>query len=186
MNNKDYKLLFLSLFLMKVCSAQISDTAFDNALKREIAAISTLSSSAQSKTYSVGGYNLLSIPLKKCTDSSVFFVKGNLYAIALEVRILGERTSAGMVISSIDFFHNKYMLDLPDSVFTGLKDINFCLVNSTGKNPGSSDCKAFYSADKRRVYIYMLNGKGASRYEVIWVIKDSKYHSRIINPVPEV
>ncbi|WP_315823560.1 hypothetical protein [Paraflavitalea speifideaquila] len=42
----------------------------------------------------------------------------------------------------------------------------------TAKNkPVAVDCKAFRSADKQRVYIYMVNGEGRDRYEVTWVIQ---------------
>ncbi len=39
----------------------------------------------------------------------------------------------------------------------------------------------YQSADKRRVYIYMLNRDDLGSYEVTWVIQDKKYLRRIVD-----
>ena len=128
---------------------------------------------------------LTAIRLVYCTDSVISFSKGNLYATEYSVSIWSEKTTTSPVVKSVYFLHYKYMLQLPDSAFAGLYDPNLCLVNSTRKKPGISNCKAYLSKDRRRVYIYMLNGKGPRRYEVTLIVKDSKYYTRVINPVPE-
>lgn len=37
--------------------------------------------------------------------------------------------------------------------------------------------------DNGRIYIYMIAGVDRERYEVTWVIKDSKFYTRVIDPI---
>jgi len=42
-------------------------------------------------------------------------------------------------------------------------------------------CKVYLSKDKKRIYIYMMNGDGAGSYEVTWIIQNKKYKRRVID-----
>jgi len=49
-------------------------------------------------------------------------------------------------------------------------------------NPVFNSADAVYfSADKRRLYVYMLNKDNAGSYEVTWIIQDKKYLRRILD-----
>ncbi|CAN5698131.1 hypothetical protein BH10BAC2_BH10BAC2_14740 [soil metagenome] len=84
-------------------------------------------------------------------------------------------------IASVRFIHVKYQLILPHSAIAGLYEPNFCYNQKAREKPAETFCKVFQSADKRRVYIYMLNGDGAGGYEVTWIIEDSKYLKRVVD-----
>ena len=126
---------------------------------------------------------LSEIPLEVCTDSSAFFHKGNLYASEIIVHISSENINSTSRIKEVNFFHYKYGITLPDSAISGLYQPKFCSELQNSKSAVSSNCRVFRSEDKRRVYIYMLNGDGNASYEVTWIIKDSKYFKRIIDKV---
>lgn len=91
-------------------------------------------------------------------------------------------------IVAVDFwFHVHDPQELPASAFAGLYEPNFCPEEylSWGKEkqpePEKLFCSVYRSEDKKRVYIYMLNGDGAGGYEVTWVIQDHKYLMRVID-----
>ncbi|MBS1597693.1 MAG: hypothetical protein JST75_05680 [Bacteroidetes bacterium] len=49
-------------------------------------------------------------------------------------------------------------------------------------NPVLNSADAVYvSADKRKLYVYMLNKDEAGSYEVTWVIQDNKYLRRVLD-----
>jgi hypothetical protein len=73
---------------------------------------------------------------------------------------------------------------IPDSAFAGIFEPKFCKTILEGKHEKTvSNCKLFWSEDKRRRYIYMINGSGESTYEVTWVIEDCKYKLRVIDKI---
>jgi hypothetical protein len=177
------KFLFIALFLVQIGFAQNNSSfSFEDTLKKEVAQISIRTASMQGETGGVNGYSLTAVPLKKCTDSAVSFSYRS-YAPGVYIHV--RKGEAGKVIDAIVYSHVKYMEVLPDNAFADLKGINLCLVNSSGKNKGTSNCKVFRSEDGQRTYIYLLNGSGANRCEIIWVLRNGNYYSRIINPVPE-
>ena len=177
------KLLFIALFLAKVGFGQSSGFSFEDTLKKELAQISMTTASMQGETGAVNGYSLRTVPMKKCMDSAVHFSYRS-YAPGVYIHVT--QGESGKVIGKIVYSFVKYMEVLPDSAFTDLKGVNLCHVNSSGKNKGTSNCKVFLSDDGRRTYIYLLNGHGANRCEIIWVLRNGNYYTRIINPVPEV
>lgn len=92
-------------------------------------------------------------------------------------------------IDSIEvIIHSHFLIEIPNSAYTGIYGPSICNYGIGKKQkdkPTLPHCKAFQSEDKRRVYIYMLNGEGESRYEVTWVIQDSKYYTRVVDKVKE-
>ena len=90
-------------------------------------------------------------------------------------------------MAEVRYLHYKYQIILPDSAIAGIINPRFCInpkVNYKIGKATSTVCRVFQSPDKKRVYIYMLNGAGAEQYEVTWVINENKYYGRIIDKVP--
>lgn len=154
----------------------------DTVIRKEISSFNIKGLSI-SKTNSLFKSKMIEIPLKKCTDSSAYFEKGNLYASEIIVYIDSENGISKSRIKEVMYIHYKYGIILPDSAISGLYEPNFCSKIRDSKKEITSNCKVFRSEDRRRVYIYMLNGDGNSRYEVTWIIKDGEYLTRIIDKV---
>lgn len=181
------------LLIGKICIGQTNETfpdkiknkesfiyLSDTVIRKEIALFS-IKGSSETMTDSYIKPELIEIPLIRCTDSSAYFNKGNIYSSEIIVGIYSEKGVSKSRIKEVKFIHSKYLLILPDSAFKDLYNPIFCLKNTDNKKIISTNCKVFQSEDKRRVYIYMLNGEGTSRYEVTWVIKNSTYYIRIMD-----
>lgn len=89
-----------------------------------------------------------------------------------------------MELKRVVCFFNEYKyIYLP---IEGIYEPQLCLftLDKKRKKQFVSNCKAYISKDRRRIYIYMLNGTEGYKYEVIWVIKDYKYYGSIITKLP--
>ena len=155
----------------------------DDVIKREIATFS-INGSSLIKADSLFTIRLQEIPLKKCSDSFVFFEKGNIYKNELMIDIMSTEEVSQTRIKEIRLLYGRYgLLLLPDSVLADIYVPKFCDRYTKKGKPIKSNCKVFCSEDRRRVYIDMLNGEGSDRYEVTWVIQDGKYHTRVLDPI---
>lgn len=191
---RQFLIIISIIFIGQICSAQItngsenikSTESFNNikdTLIRKEIALFTIKGFSDNKPDSLNKPELIEIPLIRCTDSSAYFEKGNLYESEIIVNIASENRNSESRIKEVIYMHFKYGLMLPDSAISGLYNPDFCSKKRGSKNAITSNCKVFRSEDKRRVYIYMLNGDANSRYEVTWVIKDGEYFTRIIDKV---
>ena len=68
---------------------------------------------------------------------------------------------------------------LPQVAFVDLYEPHLYYTDAKGSK--KTFCNVYRSADKRKYYIYMVNGDGAGRYEVTWVIQDKKYLRRVVD-----
>jgi hypothetical protein len=68
---------------------------------------------------------------------------------------------------------------VPQSAFVDLYEPHLYYTNANGKT--KTYCNVYMSANRRNYYIYMLNGDGAGRYEVTWVIQDKHYLRRVVD-----
>lgn len=146
---------------------------------------------------------LIEIKLKRCSHDFAYFESGDIIALDKLVSIQSRTLTTGNKItgdkawgtgdippatevSEVRYIHYKFQLILSDSAIAGLFNPKFCINpkknNKTGKTV-ICNCKVFQSQDRRRVYIYMLNGEGLQQYEVTWIIKDGKYYGRIVDSV---
>jgi hypothetical protein len=73
---------------------------------------------------------------------------------------------------------------LPDSAISDIYEPRLFENYSTEPSKLVTNCHVYYTKGRSRTYIYMLNGKGATRYEVTWIIKGNKYFGRVIDAVP--
>lgn len=123
------------------------------------------------------------ISLKKCSDSFVFFEKGNLFASEIIVSIESKSIGHSVFLKEVFYTHYKCGFTLPDSVITDIYAPVFCTEYTKKGKPIASSCKVYQSEDESRIYIYILNGQGKNKYEATWVIQDDKYYTRIIDMV---
>jgi hypothetical protein len=153
----------------------------DNLIRNEIASFSINGSSIRDS----GGLSnaLTEIPLKRCSDKHLYFEKGNLYAAEIIISIQANEGALPPGIKDIMYIHYKYGFSLPDSAIADIPNPRFCEKYTSKGKPLVSNSRVFRSADKKRVYIYMLNGEGADSYEVTWVVQDSKYLTRVVDRV---
>jgi hypothetical protein len=68
---------------------------------------------------------------------------------------------------------------VPAAAFVDLYEPHFYYTDAKGST--KTYCNVFMSADKRKYYVYMVNGDGAGRYEVTWVIQDKHYLRRVVD-----
>ena len=68
---------------------------------------------------------------------------------------------------------------IPQTAFIDLYEPHLYYTDAKGKT--KTYCNVYTSANKRNYYIYMLNGDGAGRYEVTWIIEDKHYLRRVID-----
>lgn len=139
-------------------------TNLDSLILSEITCISVDDSSKIGKN-NTECIELLEIPLKSKTDSSIFFQKGNLYTSEVIVNIL----TGNFKIKEIIYQHYKLGVILPDSV------VNDIIISKLSEN----QCKVFRSVDKKRIYIIIRDVK--KHFEVTWVINNDKYYARFVD-----
>lgn len=68
---------------------------------------------------------------------------------------------------------------VPPAAFIDLYEPKFYFADAKGSK--KTYCNVYRSLDKRKYYIYMVNGEGTGRYEVTWVIQDKKYLRRVVD-----
>jgi hypothetical protein len=82
------------------------------------------------------------------------------------------------ISSVILILNNKDTVALPPAAYADLYHPEFTYVeNGTIKTHDA----VFLSADKHRVYIYMVNNEAIGKYEVTWILQDNKYVGRVID-----
>jgi hypothetical protein len=85
--------------------------------------------------------------------------------------------------------HSHFLVKIPASALVGIYEPNFISYRrpkrkkKAAKIPVPSHYKILQSADRRRIYIYMVNGTNAGKYEVTWAIVDGKYYTRVVDPI---
>jgi hypothetical protein len=68
---------------------------------------------------------------------------------------------------------------VPPEAYFDLYEPNLFYTDANGSK--KTFCNVYMSADRRKYYIYMLNGDGTGRYEVTWVIQDKRYLRRVVD-----
>ena len=129
---------------------------------------------------------LREVKLSRCGADFATFESGDWIALDKLVTISSSESDPGRV-AEVRYLHYKYQIILPDSAIAGIINPRFCINPKANYKIGKAtrtDCRVFQSPDKKRVYIYMLNGAGPEQYEVTWIINENKYYGRIIDKVP--
>lgn len=151
----------------------------DTLIKNEIASF-TIAGKNHTKTA-----GLTPIPLSRCNDSFVIFEKGNWKYLDLMVSINADYAGTGSKVREIRLIYIKVLYTLPDSAFADITEPKFCTGFTKKNKPGTSNCKVFRSADRKRVYVYMLNGSGDNTYEVTWVVQSGVYLTRVVDKIKQ-
>ena len=81
-------------------------------------------------------------------------------------------------IGSVMVIVNKDTIQVPPTAFSDLFHPDFTYVD--GGTIRTHDA-VFLSADKHRIYVYMVNSEAIGHYEVTWIIQDKKYVGRVID-----
>jgi len=68
---------------------------------------------------------------------------------------------------------------VPPNAFADLYNPSFTYSDASGIT--RSQDGVYLSADKRKIYIYMLNKDNAGSYEVTWIIQDKNYLRRVVD-----
>jgi hypothetical protein len=82
------------------------------------------------------------------------------------------------ISSVILILNNKDTVALPPAAYADLYHPEFTY--SEGGTIKTHDA-VYLSADKHRVYIYMVNNEAIGKYEVTWILQDNKYVGRVID-----
>lgn len=83
-------------------------------------------------------------------------------------------------IYSIDLFYGQQRIQLPHSSYRDIYEPNFCFRRRL-LEPVKCHTKAYMSGDGERIYIYMLNSRIPSLYEVCWIITGGAYTGRVVD-----
>jgi len=82
-------------------------------------------------------------------------------------------------VGSVSVILNKDTVEIPTTAFADLYHPEFTYVDGGGTIRTHN--AVFLSADKHRMYIYMLNAETIGHYEVTWIIQDKKYVGRVVD-----
>lgn len=86
----------------------------------------------------------------------------------------------GRQIYSVEVIFGQQRIILPRSAYRDIFEPNLC---ARPRFFSSVRCypRAFLSEDGKRVYIYMLNSREPSLYEVCWIIDEGQYIGRVVD-----
>ncbi len=83
-------------------------------------------------------------------------------------------------IHAVRVFFGNNMMELPRRAFRDIFEPNFCF-RPRAFRPQECYTRAFLSEDGKRIYIYMLNSRAPSLYEVCWIISEGEYLGRVVD-----
>ena len=179
---------FVTLLTSGQTSTTISESLVnvsDSLLKNEIASFTKKGNSLQLKD-SLIKTGLIEIPICNCSDKAVHLWWSTFFSsVSTFIHIyLKEETSAKKLDSIFLVTHSHFWVKFPKDAYKGIFTSAPCSFSGGKRDKLFSDYyKAFYSQDKRRLYIYMLGGTDINKYEVTWVIINDKYFTRVFDNV---
>ncbi|MDR4988495.1 MAG: hypothetical protein RG741_06635 [Bacteroidales bacterium] len=80
----------------------------------------------------------------------------------------------------VDIFFGDERYSLPAHAIQAIYEPNFCFRQRLF-SPRQCHTRAFLSEDGKRIYIYMLNSRIPSLYEVCWIISEGRYIGRVVD-----
>jgi hypothetical protein len=191
---KRVTIILATFFLAQYCLAQNPNsdnvsvvTLSDSLIKSEVA-LFTQKGAALKKSDSLSRAALMEIPIRSCSEKEVYLSWSTVTSsVSTFIHFYFKGESSDRILDSIFLVtHSHFRVKFPKSAFQGLVQTNSC--DFSGKNKRekffSPYFKAFYSQDKRRLYIYMLSGTDSNKYEVTWVIVNDRYYTRIVDSIP--
>ncbi len=85
-----------------------------------------------------------------------------------------------MKLEILRVFFGNQIFEIPRSAYQDIYEPNFCR-RSRFFGPVECASRAFLSVDRKRLYIYMRNGRIPSLYEVTWIISEGRYVGRVVD-----
>ncbi len=86
--------------------------------------------------------------------------------------------------------HSHYLVDFPSEAFTGIYEPPLCTwdYNPVGKTVhrealATPHLRLLKSETSHHMYLYMLNGEDENRYEVIWILENERYLTRVVDGI---
>lgn len=132
---------------------------------------------------------LIEIPINSCSQDNVNFIYSPLIKNpSIYIHMYFKKSGQERYLDSIFFItHSHFQVDIPKSEFENLRQENSCsFIKASKKETFTSDFyKAYLSQDHSRIYVYMLGGAEKEKYEVIWIVINSQFHSRKLIPIVE-
>lgn len=171
-------------FSLSILSAQISPET-DSIIETEIKSFT----SNHVNEFNIISSPLIEIPIYSCSEENVNFIYSPLFKNpSIHIHMYFKKSGQERYLDSIFFItHSHFQVDIPKSEFENLRQENSCnFVKASKKETFTSDFyKAFLSEDHSRIYVYMLGGTGTEKYEVVWIVVNSQFHSRKLIPIVE-
>ncbi|MDH7463916.1 hypothetical protein QEG73_21620 [Chitinophagaceae bacterium 26-R-25] len=129
---------------------------------------------------------LVEIPISSCSDKSINWAASSFFSsISTFIHIYFLPDSSLRKVDSIFVVtHSHFWVKFPGNAYKGIITSASCNFSGSKKQRFYSDYyKAFYSSDKKRLYIYLIDGTGADKYEVTWVVVNDKYLGRVVDKI---
>lgn len=166
---------------------QALENVSDTLIKMEISSFSKMKVNSEEALRSLKS-PLIEIPLQHCSDSEVHLSLSKFNSsISTFIHLYFKGKTPDRSLDSIFVVtHSHFWVKIPRSAFDGINQNLSCESSVSGGKRShliSPNYKAFYSANKRRMYIYMIGGSEGDRYEVTWVFVGDKYLTRVLNKI---
>jgi hypothetical protein len=153
----------------------------DSTVKKEIASFTKTGKHLSTDTSKT---KLVAIPISACSDKSANWAASKFFGSVstfIHVYFLQEN-SIRKVDSIFLVTHSHFWVKFPEDAYKGIVATALCNFSGGKKQEFFSDYyKAFYSNDKRRIYIYMLGETESNKYEVTWVVVNDKYWGSVMD-----
>lgn len=151
----------------------------DSLIKHELASF-TVKGASYLKKYSLSRVELTEVPVRECTENEVYLSLSTFFSsVSTFIHLYFKGEIPDRKLDSIFLVtHSHFHVKFPQEAIQGLTQPNSCELINDGSSPYF---KAFYSKDKKRLYIYMLGGSGSNKYEVTWIIINDRYSTRVID-----
>tara|TARA_R110000737_G_scaffold352064_1_gene396532 strand:+ start:89149 stop:89685 length:537 start_codon:yes stop_codon:yes gene_type:complete len=164
--------------------AESLTTLTDSLLKREISLFTTTGASLKN-TDSLLKTTLTEISITHCIDS-VVDLSWSTATSSVSTFIHIYFTPSKSLDSIFLVTHSHLWVKFPKDAYKGISQSHSCNYSGGGKQDKffSPNYKAFYSKDKKRLYIYMQGGTDTNKYEVTWIIVNDIYLKRIVDRIP--
>ena len=179
-----------SVFIYGQSATTISESLTmlsDSLLKKEISSF-TFKGKALKQGDSYAKSTLEEIPIRNCSDNEVHLYWSTFTSsVSTFIHLYFKGVAPDKTLDSIFLVtHSHFLVRIPGSAYKGLSQFHTCNFKRNGKEAKfySPNYKAFYSADKRRLYIYMFSETAKSKYEVTWIIINDKYFTRVLDYLP--
>lgn len=162
-------------------------TLSDSLLKSEISSFTAKGNSLKLND-SLSKTVLIEIPIHSCSDKEVHLSWSTFFSsVSTFIDIHFKADTLVRKLDSIFLVtHSHFRVKFPKDAYGGIFTSTSCDLKGSGKKGKffSPHYKAFYSQDKRRLYIYMQGENKYGKCEVTWVIVDDKYYTRILDNIP--